>query len=347
MFEIFNHDSKIPFVRWGRITVTIAFALMLASIVLMFKPGFNLALDFTGGTLIELEFEQDADLPKVREALAQNGYGHALVQSFGNARGVMVRLSPRDEVAGEATPAADAKAGDATSPAGAKPGDAKAPATDASTKASEQGAAVHDLLAKAGLKSTLKRNEFVGPQVGKELSENGFVAIIVVLAGILIYIAMRFQFKFGIAAIVGEVHDVLVTAAIFILLGKELDVTVLAGFLSVAGYSINDKVVVFDRIREMFRSTTRAEPAEIVNRSINTTLSRTIMTSLTTALAMVGLYVFGGPSVENFGLVMLIGIVVGTLSSIMFSAQLLLMMGVSKRDLMPRAKDVAELERRP
>jgi preprotein translocase subunit SecF len=312
MFELFNHDARIPFVRYGRYTVAVSFALMLVSIVLLFRPGFELGLDFTGGSMIELRMDQPVELATVREALAANGHEGALVQSFGGTRDVLVRLAPRE--------GADAL---------------------------ELGREVHAELARSGLPSELKGNAFVLPQVGKELAQDGTIAIVVVLIGILLYIGARFQFKFGAAAIVGEIHDVLVTAAIFILLGREFDITVLAGFLSVAGYSINDKVVVFDRIREMFRTTTKLTPAEVVDRSINTTLSRTIMTALTTALAMLGLFLFGGPSVENFALVMLIGIVVGTLSSIMFAAQLLLLLGVNKRDLMPKARDLSELERRP
>lgn len=313
MFELFNPKAEVPFVRWGRYTVALSILLMALSAVLLFKPGFNLALDFTGGSLIELTFEKPVELGDVRKVLEDNGYGHAVVQTFGGTREVLVRLAPRE--------------------------------SDENPR--ELGLAVHDALAKAGMPSEIKRNEFVGPQIGEELSEDGLLAIFMVLMGILLYIAARFQLKFGGAAVIGEIHDVLVTAGIFVLTGKELDVTVLAGFLAVAGYSINDKVVVFDRIREMFRSTTKMTPAEVVDRSINTTLSRTVMTALMTALAMLGLFLFGGPSVENFALVMLIGIVVGTLSSIFFSAQLLLLFGVTKRDLMPKARDQSELERRP
>jgi len=327
---------------------------MLVSAFLLFKPGFNLGLDFTGGTLIELHMDKPTELAQVRKALTDAGYGHAVVQSFGGTRDVLVRLSPREAEAGEkaaaaAQPAATPAATPVASPS-AKPV-AEVGATEAELKDNERavelGRTVHDVLATAGFPSELKRNEFVGPQVGKELSEDGLVAIVVVLAGILIYIALRFQLKFGAAAIIGEVHDVLVTGAIFVLIGREFDTTVLAGFLSVAGYSINDKVVVFDRIREVFRATTKLEPADVIDRSINTTLSRTIMTSVVTALAMLGLFLFGGPSVENFAMVMLIGIVVGTLSSIFFAAQLLLKFHVSKRDLMPKARDLSELERRP
>ena len=348
MFELFKHDARVPFTHWGKFTVPLSFALMILSAILLFKPGFNLGLDFTGGTLIELHMDKPVELGQVRKALSQAGYPHAVVQSFGGTRDVLVRLSPREAEAGEKAQAAAEAAQPAAAPA-ATPSPAAAP--DAEKSGSEQavelGRNVHDALAKAGLPSELKRNEFVGPQVGKELSEDGLVAIVVVLVGILVYIAMRFQLKFGAAAIIGEIHDVLVTGAIFVLIGREFDTTVLAGFLSVAGYSINDKVVVFDRIREVFRATSKLEPAEVIDRSINTTLSRTIMTSVVTALAMLGLFLFGGPSVENFAMVMLIGIVVGTLSSIFFAAQLLLWFHVTKRDLMPKARDLSELERRP
>lgn len=346
MFELFSHDAKIPFTHWGKFTVPLSFALMLAAVFLLFKPGFNLGLDFTGGTLIELHMDKPVELAQVRKALADAGYGHAVVQSFGGTRDVLVRLSPKEAEAGEkataATPAATPTPAASPAAAGADAAELKE-----SERAVELGRNVHDLLANAGLPSELKRNEFVGPQVGKELSEDGLVAIVVVLVGILVYIAMRFQLKFGAAAIIGEVHDVLVTGAIFVLIGREFDTTVLAGFLSVAGYSINDKVVVFDRIREVFRATSKLDPADVIDRSINTTLSRTIMTSVVTALAMLGLFLFGGPSVENFAMVMLIGILIGTLSSIFFAAQLLLWFKVSKRDLMPKARDLSELERRP
>jgi preprotein translocase subunit SecF len=169
----------------------------------------------------------------------------------------------------------------------------------------------------------------------------------VVLAGILIYIALRFEWKFAVATVVGEIHDVIVTLGFFSLLGLDFDLTVLAAILAVDGYSVNDKIVVFDRVRELFRSSRKASPVEILNIAVNQTLSRTIMTSLTTLLTVVALYVFGGPALEGFSLALIVGIVIGTLSSIFFACPVVLWLGVTKQDLLPRARDEGELARRP
>jgi preprotein translocase subunit SecF len=193
----------------------------------------------------------------------------------------------------------------------------------------------------------IKRSEFVGPQVGRELAYNGIIAVLVVLSGIMIYIALRFEWKFSVAVVAGEMHDVIVTLGFFSLTGMDFDLTVLAAILAVDGYSVNDKIVISDRIRELFRATRKAGPEEVINTAINQTLSRTIMTSLTTLLTVVALYVFGGPALEGFSVALIIGIVVGTLSSIYFASPLLLSLGVCKQDLMPRAVDEAELARRP
>ncbi len=194
---------------------------------------------------------------------------------------------------------------------------------------------------------TLKRHDFVGASVGAELKTNGIVAAVFVMLGIMIYIGIRFEKRFAIAAIASELHDAILTVGFFAATHMEFDLTVLASLLAVIGYSINDKVVVFDRVRELFRMTRKADPYTILNRSINQTLSRTIMTSLTTALAMFALYFFGGPAVHGFALTMLVGIVIGTLSSIFFANPILYWLGVSKTDLMPVSKENPELARRP
>jgi preprotein translocase subunit SecF len=194
---------------------------------------------------------------------------------------------------------------------------------------------------------SMKRSEAVGPQVGEELKGDGMIAVIFVIIGIMIYIGIRFEKRFAIAAIASEFHDTILTVGFFALTQREFDLTVLASVLAVVGYSINDKVVVFDRVRELFRMTRKAEPYEILNKAINQTLSRTIMTSLTTALSMFALYFFGGPAVHGFALTMLIGIVIGTLSSIFFANPILYWAGVSKKDLMPVTKENPELARRP
>jgi preprotein translocase subunit SecF len=194
---------------------------------------------------------------------------------------------------------------------------------------------------------TMKRHDFVGPQVGSELKSDGIVAAVFVMLGIMIYIGIRFEKRFAIAAIASEMHDTILTVGFFALTHLEFDLTVLASLLAVIGYSINDKVVVFDRVRELFRLTRKADPYTILNKAINQTLSRTIMTSLLTAVAMAALYFFGGPAVHGFALTMLIGIVIGTLSSIFFANPILYWLGVSKTDLMPVSKENPELARRP
>ncbi|WP_255505582.1 protein translocase subunit SecF [Alkalisalibacterium limincola] len=198
-----------------------------------------------------------------------------------------------------------------------------------------------------GSQVTVQRSEFVGPQVGRELAYNGIVAVFVVLTGIMIYIAMRFEWKFSVATVVGELHDVIVTLGVFAILGLDFDLAVLAAILAVDGYSVNDKIVVFDRVRELFRSTRGKTPVEVLNKAINTTLSRTIMTSLTTLVTVTALYFFGGPTLQGFALALIVGIVVGTLSTIFYATPLLLTLGVSKQDLMPKTRDDEELAARP
>jgi preprotein translocase subunit SecF len=195
--------------------------------------------------------------------------------------------------------------------------------------------------------AVVKRSDFVGPQVGKELAENGIIAVMVVAFGFLIYISARFEWKFALAAIVTTIHDVVLVAGYFALTQKEFDLVVLAGVLSVMGYSINDTIVVFDRVRENFRAMHKLSPVEVLNRSVNQTLSRTILTSLVAFLTVLALYLYGGSSLELMAESQMIGIVIGTLSSIFVACPLLLLLGVDKKDLMPKLRDASELERRP
>jgi preprotein translocase subunit SecF len=313
MFQLFNPDSNLPFMRWGQVTVWLSCALIALSVLLLFRPGLNFGLDFTGGSLVELHFEEPVDLARVRAVLAEAGYPDAVVQTFGSTRDLVVRLAPREGRA----------------------------------EAEELGREVHADLARAGLASELMRNEFVGPQVGAELAEDGIVAIVVVIIGILIYVAARFELRFAGAAIAGQVHDTMLTIGFLALIGQEIDLTVLAALLAVVGYSINDKIVVFDRIRENFRSSRKMTPEEVVNNSVNTTLSRTIITSFVTLLAVLALYFVGGPALAGFSLTLIVGIIIGTYSSILFAAPILLKLGVTKQDLMPKVRDESELARRP
>ena len=327
--EIFNPNSNYDFLGPRRITVGISILLVIAAIATLAVKGLNYGLDFTGGTLIVAQYEQAPDLAQVRDNLTAGGFPNAVVQELGKGSGeVQIRVAPH----GSEKPAgAEGEGGGETA-----------------TKA--LAAEVQTALAKGGQKVTIKRSDFVGPQVGQELRSDGLLAVTVVALGIMFYVWLRFEWRFGVAAIVAEIHDTLLTLGFLSLIGMEFDLTVLAAVLSVVGYSVNDKVVVFDRVRELFRSGRKMEPLEVLDKAINTTLSRTIMTALLTMLAVSSLYIVGhahAPVIAGFGLTMMVGIVIGTLSSIFFASPILLWLGVSKRDLMPKARDAAELNRRP
>jgi preprotein translocase subunit SecF len=311
--ELFPSNSRIDFLGWRKVSIVVSIVLVVVSIALITTRGLNYALDFTGGVLVEAAYDQPVEIGQVRDALEKGGIHNALVQSLGGTREVSIRLQPEG---------------------GQK--DADKIATN-----------VLDKLKVARPDVTLKRHDFVGPQVGEELKSDGMIAVVFVIIGIMIYIGIRFEKRFALAAIASEFHDTILTVGFFALTQREFDLTVLASVLAVVGYSINDKVVVFDRVRELFRTARKADSYEVLNRAINQTLSRTIMTSLTTALSMFALYFFGGPAVHGFALTMLIGIVIGTLSSIFFANPILYWLGVSKKDLMPVTKENPELARRP
>ncbi|SDD06500.1 protein translocase subunit SecF [Aquimonas voraii] len=323
--EFFNPNSNVNFMRIRRVTIAISVALILISIVALATRGLNFALDFTGGTLVEVEFAEATEQSTVNQRLEAAGFEGALVQRF-SGTSFSVRLSPKAVAEDEQAAASDSSIADGNAATAAR---------------------VLEALSSDGAKVEIKRSEFVGPQVGAELAYNGIIAVLVVLAGIMIYIAMRFEWKFAVATVVGEAHDVIVTLGFFAIMGYDFDLTVLAAILAVDGYSVNDKIVVFDRVRELFRATRKDTPEDVINRSINSTLSRTIMTSLTTLLTCIALYIWGGPTLEGFALALIVGIVVGTASTIFFASPLLLTLGVTKEDLMPKAKDDAELNRRP
>ncbi len=308
---------NVDFMRLRWVSVAVFALLTVATLVAIAGKGFNYALDFTGGTVVELRFEQPADVDGVRERLADAGYPGAQVQTFGSGSDLLVRLQPRD---GETS-------ADATSRTAA------------------------EVLAAASLEgnaATIQSSAFVGPQVGRDLAWNGLYAVLFVVVGFLIYIGFRFEWKFAVAAIVTTLNDVLIVAGWFAISGQEFDLTVLAGLLSVMGFSINDTIVVFDRVRENFRSM-RAPPMEVLNASINQTLSRTIITSVVAFLTVMALFLYGGGSLEGMSLSMMAGIVIGTLSSIFVACPLLTMgfLRVTKQDLLPKARDDAELARRP
>ncbi|TAL74820.1 MAG: protein translocase subunit SecF [Rhodanobacter sp.] len=317
--EIFNHNANIHFLRLRWASITIAIVLAVSSVVLIATRGLNYGLDFTGGVSLVVDYNSPVQTNDVRDALEKAGLGTVVVQSVGGSREVNVRLQPTASMK-----------------------DAKGQVNLDKVSQMVMGA----------LKSTrsdavLKSRSSVSAEVGAELKSDGMVAAVFVIIGIMAYLWMRFERRFAVSAVLTEIHDTLVTLGILALVQREFDMTELASVLAVIGYSINDKVVVFDRIRELFRLARKAEPEEILNRSINSTLSRTIITSLFTGIAMGALYFFGGTAVHGFAITMLIGIVVGTLSSIFVASPILLWLGVSKKDLMPVTRENPELARRP
>ena len=317
--EIFNHNANVNFLGMRKVSIGIAILLMLVSIALIATRGLNYGLDFTGGISAEVSYQQPVAVSDVREALAKAGMEHAVVQSLGGTKEVSIRMQPT------------------------------AAMKDAQGRVNldQVSIVVSKALQAARPDATLKSRSSVSSQVGDELRSDGTVAAVFVILGIGLYLWVRFERRFAVAALATEVHDVLVTLGVLAITGREFDLTVLASVLAVIGYSINDKVVVFDRIRELFRLARKAEPVEILNRSINSTLSRTIITSLFTAITMAALYFIGGAVVQGFAITMLIGILVGTLSSIFVASPILLWLGVSKKDLMPQTKENPELARRP
>jgi preprotein translocase subunit SecF len=315
-FNVFPYDSHINFMRVRMVSLAIAALLMFAAIGAMAVNGFNFALDFTGGVGVELRFAKPVDVEAVRSRLATAGYENAQVQSFGTGTDLLVRLQKKE--------GANAAASKATSIAH----DVQAAASTAENPAEVRSSAE------------------ISAQVGKELRDKGILALVFVIIGFLIYISFRFEWKFAVAAIITTLHDVLIVVGWFALSGHEFDLTVLAGALSVMGYSVNDTIVVFDRVRENFRSL-RASPSEVLNASINQTLSRTVITSFVAFLTVLALYLYGGASLRGMAESQIIGIVIGTLSSIFVACPLLMWLGVSKQDLMPKARDEAALARRP
>jgi preprotein translocase subunit SecF len=326
--EFFNPNSNVNFMGIRRYTVAISVILMLVSIVSLCTRGLNFGLDFTGGSLVEVVFSQSTEQHDVSVALEKAGFKGAIVQRF-DAKDFSIRLGPTE--GNEAAPKAQ--------PSGEE--------SRIDSRSARITASVQKALSDAGHPATVKPSVYVGPQVGKELATNGIVAVFVVLAGIMVYIAIRFEWRFAAATVLTEFHDVIITLGFFSVTGIDFDLTVLAAVLAVDGYSVNDTIVVFDRVRELFRSTRKEGPLEILNRAVNNTLSRTIMTSLATMVTVVALFFFGGPTLHGFSLALIVGIIVGTLSSIFFACPMLNVFGVSKQDLMPRLRDEAELARRP
>jgi preprotein translocase subunit SecF len=309
----FFRKTNIDFMRYKWQAIILSTVINLIGIGSFVFQGFNFGLDFTGGTLIELGYKESVDLNSVRGALEEGGFGGATVQNFGSARDVLIRLQPK----GEADP------------------------TVVSDKVFQT------LSQAADGQVELRRVEFVGPQVGKDLTEQAGLAILYSLIGILIYVALRFEYRYAVGAIIATVHDVIVTVAVFSLFQIEFDLTVLAAVLAVIGYSLNDTIVIYDRIRENFRKVRKGDSEEIVNLSVNETLSRTIMTSGTTFITVLALFLFGGEIISGFALALMVGIAVGTYSSIYVASASALMLGISRADMMPVKKEGEALDGMP
>lgn len=301
MREILRTEKTIQFMKYRFVTMIVSAILIVASIVSLAVNQLNWGLDFTGGTVIEVGYDQPANLSQIRQAMDANGYGDAVVQNFGTQEDVLIRLEPREGV-----------------------------------KAEELGNQILTLLRdNADGQVDMRRIEFVGPNVGDELTEQGGLAMLTALICILAYVAFRFEWRLALGAVGALAHDVIITLGLFSVLGLEFDLTVLAALLAVIGYSINDTVVVCDRIRENFRKYRKGDSEEIINISLTDTMSRTLITSLTTILVLLALFFLGGQLIHGFATALLFGVLIGTYSSIYVASSGALMLGVSREDLMP------------
>ena len=311
--EFFKKTTTIDFIGKRKIAFAMSLTLVIISLVSLAVRGLNFGLDFTGGTLIEVAYPKSIDLPSVRSALAAAGYKDAVVQHFGTSKDVLVRIAPREDVS-----------------------------------SAQIGDDVIKTLRKAGGENIdMRRQEYVGPQVGNELKEDGGIAMLIALGLILVYVAVRFEYRLALGAVIALAHDTIMTLGAFSIFQWEFDLTVLAAVLAVIGYSLNDTIVVFDRIRENFRRMRKGTPIEVMNASINQTLSRTLMTSGTTMLVLIALFLWGGNMIHGFSIALILGIVTGTYSSIYVASALALALGINKADLMPVKKEGAELDSRP
>ena len=306
-------NLDIDFLGKRQITYLISGLLIAASIVSLMVNGLRLGIDFTGGTLVEVGYEKPVDIAKIRGILRTADFPDAMVQQFGSSRDILIRIPLKADVNSE----------------------------DLSNRVMDA------LNATGNPKGQNLRVEFVGPQVGDELAEDGGLALLYSMFGILIYVAWRFEYKFALGSVAALVHDVIITLGYFSILSLEFDLTVLAAVLAVIGYSLNDTIVVYDRIRENFRRMRKGTSQEIMNASLNQTLSRTLMTGLTTLLVLIALAALGGEIIHNFSLALIVGIVVGTYSSIYIASPIVLGLGVTQADLIPPEKEGQEIDQRP
>ena len=298
----------IDFINKRKYAMVFSALLLIVSIISLGLQGLKLGIDFTGGTLIEVGYQQTADLEDIRTKLASASYMGTNVQYFGSDTEVLIQLEPQ---------------------------------AISSAKLSSS------IIQMLGDGIDVRRVEFVGPKVGEELTNDGGLALLYALIGILIYVAFRFEYRFALGSIVALIHDVIITLGVFSILKIEFDLTVLAAILAVIGYSLNDTIVVFDRIRENFLSTRHIEPLPIVNDALNQTLTRTLMTPLTTLIVLLALFYLGGEVIHSFAGALIIGVVIGTYSSIFVASSMILALGISKEDILPSEKEKKEIDARP
>lgn len=305
-----SQERIIHFMKYRQIAMVLSIAMVIVSIGSLIVRGINFGLDFTGGTQVEVAYEKGADLPAIRSTLAGTAFDDAVVTAFGSDTDVLIRIPKSD----------DAHSGDR----------------------------LYEILQAASDQNVeLSRVDYVGPQVGDELRDQGGIGLLVALLCVMMYVAFRFQFKFSVGAVVALIHDVIITLGIFSLLQLDFDLTVLAALLAVIGYSLNDTIVVSDRIRENFRKLRKGGAEEIIDVSLTQTLGRTLVTSITTLLVLASLFLFGGEQIHGFATALIIGVLVGTYSSVYVAANILMLMNVSKEDLIEPEKEGAEFDEMP
>lgn len=308
--QLFNFSQPLHFMRFKWPALLLSVLLVIGSIGSFATKGINWGLDFTGGTVIEVGLHQSADLTAMRDTLSSAGYPDAVIQLFGSSKDVLIRIPLRPDLVQE-------KVGEAV---------------------------LQALNAQQSTPVELRRVEFVGPSVGEELKQDGGMAMLVALIGILLYVALRFEWRLSVGAVVSLGHDVILTLGLFSILQLEFDLTVLAAILALIGYSINDTIVVFDRLRESFRKLREATVDETIDHAITSTLNRTVITSLTTVLVLLVLFFMGGALINGFATALLFGIAVGTYSSVYVASAIAEVLGISREDMLPAPPAEGEVE---
>ena len=334
--EFLKRDTRIDFIGRRRIAAIISISVIVIVLLSLFFRGLNLGIDFTGGTLVEVSYSSSVNTEEVRTNLRRSGLDGVVVQYFGTSRDVLIRLPADPEV--DAAESSSLIISSLREPYGE---------TLAESSENDSQRCVFQDGTTGDCTVQMRRVEFVGPQVGGELTEKGGLAMLYALIGILAYVAWRFEWRFALGAVIALVHDVVVTVGIFSLLGLEFSLPVLAAVLAVIGYSLNDTIVVFDRIRENFRKMRKGTIVEIMNSAINQTLRRTLLTSLTTLLVVVTLILLGGEIIKGFAVALFIGILVGTYSSVFVASPVVLSLRITRDDMLVIKKEGEEADSLP